>query len=333
MYRPDSPLLRRALKRDKFVFGDTGQMDGLVNYALHLPLLSFSADETCSLIAENEDRMIADEERHEPIFDEFVLHYKQPIVISDKPSWENNPLYEGVQAEVWTAFFNHDNPALMKALNGYPDPEKFNYVNDFYDGTNGKFDESSTKFVYSFLCYKDEKPVHVWAGWTCRTMCAHYMSILPTEGTEEQMGRLGITDMQNNGLTQHIQNTLAFERVVCNHAKYGEKHMVEVVPSKPRPHVKTPLNAKKPWKSATGPHILFLDRMPTTPAEGGVAQGGTKSPHRRRGHWRTLEHPRFRHHPQYGKKIYVKPSFVGPQQTEYQGNIYKLIQPLDEIGV
>lgn len=331
MYRPDSPLLRRALKRDKFVFGDRGQMDDLINLALTLPLLSFSATETFSMIRDNEGKLI-DGERHEPIFDEFVLHYKQPIVISDKPSWENQERYEGVIAEVWTAFFNAHNPAL-KALNEYPDPDDLLVLDKHDEWELEELDRDTAKFAYTFLCYKDEKPVHIWAGWTCRSMCSRYMSILPTEGTEEQMGRLGITDMQNNGLSQHIQNTCAFERVICHYAKYGDKHMVEVVPSNPRPRTKTPLNAKRPWKSATGPHILFLDRMPTTPAEGGVAQGGTKSPHRRRGHWRTLEHPRFRHHPQYGKQIYVKPSFIGPQQTEYQGNIYKLIQPLDEIGV
>ena len=39
-------------------------------------------------------------------------------------------------------------------------------------------------------------------------------------------------------------------------------------------------------------------------------------PHRRRGYWRTMSHPRFRNHPKYGEKIYVKPSFVG------QGRIF-----------
>ena len=324
MYRPDSPLLRRALKRDKFVFGDTGQMDELVNYALTLPLLSFSVPETVSMIIDNEGRLI-EGERHEPLFDEFVLHYKQPIIIEGNPH-----KYDDVIAEVWTAFFRHDNPVL-KSLNQYPDPDSL-LVLDRHD-SGVALDHDTARFVYTFLCYKDEKPVHLWAGWICRSTCSSYVSILPTEGTEEQMRKLGIDDTQSNGLSQHVQNTCAFERVICNHAKYGDKHMVEVVPSNPRPRTKTPLNANRPWKSATGPHILFLDRMPTTPAEGDVAQGGTKSPHRRRGHWRTLEHPRFRHHPQYGKQIYVKPSFVGPQQTEYQGNIYKLIQPLDEIGV
>lgn len=327
MYRPDSPLLRRALKRDRFVFGDTGQMDQIVNYALHLPLLSFSMDETVSIIKQCEGELI-EGERHEPIFDEFVLHYKQPIVIDGNPYGSTR--YENVIAEVWTAFFNHDNPAL-KGLNEYPDPDSLDVLGKHDFGW--ELDAATAKFIYTFLCYKDEKPVHLWSGWTCRSMCSTYMSVLPTEGTEEQMAGLGITDTQNNGLSQHVQNTCALERMICHHAKYGDKHMVEVVPSKPRPRTKTPLNANRPWKSATGPHILFLDRMPTTAPEGRVAQGGTKSPHRRRGHWRTLEHPRFRHHPQYGKQIYVKPSFIGPQQTEYQGNIYKLIQPLDEIGV
>lgn len=330
MYRPDSPLLRRALKCDRFVFGDAGQMSEIVDHALTFPLLSFSEDETVSIIEQNQSKLV-EEGRHEPIFDEFVLHYRQPILIDGIPFSERfSKRYENVITEVWTAFFNYDNPALKK-LNEYPVPESLEVLGVHDAGWT--LDPSTAKFVYSLICYKGEKPVHIWAGWFCRSTCSGFMSILPTEGTEIIAERFGIKDTSTSGMTQHVQNTCAFERMVCSHAKYGDKHMVEVMPSKPKPRVKTPLNAKRPWKSATGPHILFLDRMPTTPSQDGVVQSGTKSPHRRRGHWRTLEHPRFRHHPQYGKKIYVKPSFIGPQQTEYQGNIYKLIQPLNEIGV
>ena len=92
---------------------------------------------------------------------------------------------------------------------------------------------------------------------------------------------------------------------------------------------KSSLHKNRPWLTASGPHILFLDRMPTTQKEGTGTHASPK-PHRRRGHWKTLNHPRFRHHPQYQQKIYVKPSFVGPRQTTYEGNIYRLVQPLEE---
>lgn len=112
--------------------------------------------------------------------------------------------------------------------------------------------------------------------------------------------------------------------------KHSDKHPVEVTPVK-QPK-KTSLNKNKPWRRATGPRILFLDRMPTTQTESTGTHASPK-PHRRRGHWRTLNHPRYRHHPQYQQKIWVKPSFIGPEQAEYEGNLYRLIKPLDELLV
>lgn len=111
--------------------------------------------------------------------------------------------------------------------------------------------------------------------------------------------------------------------------KESDKHPVEVTPVKQNTK-KTALNKNAPWRRATGPRILFLDRMPTTQTESTGTHASPK-PHQRRGHWRELSHPRYRHHPQYQQKIWVKPSFIGPEQAEYEGNLYRLIKPLDEI--
>ena len=116
-----------------------------------------------------------------------------------------------------------------------------------------------------------------------------------------------------------------------NYLKYGDGHMVEVVPTTPKKKRNTQLTKKRPWLNATGPHVLLLDRMPTTQK---AHQGGTHAspkPHRRRGHWKTLQHPKYRHHPQYQKKIYIKPTFVGPKQVTYDGHIYRLVEPLEDI--
>ena len=111
--------------------------------------------------------------------------------------------------------------------------------------------------------------------------------------------------------------------------KHGPKHLVEVTPTK-KAKTSPALQKNRPWVGATGPRILLLDRMPTTQSDCTGTHASPK-PHRRRGHWKTLSHPRFRHHPQYGKKIYVKPSFVGPRQATYEGNIYRLVEPLDPL--
>ena len=164
----------------------------------------------------------------------------------------------------------------------------------------------------------------------------HY-SLSPTEECEDYYAYQNM-DWSNKksgekfmGLVTDIaMRVLVGVRGLNNYLKYEDKHLVEVLPAKPKPQRNNPLTKNRPWLNATGPHVLLLDRMPTTQRE---HQGGTHAspkPHRRRGHWKTLQHPKYRHHPQYQKKIYIKPSFVGPSETKYQGNIYRLVQPLED---
>ncbi len=117
---------------------------------------------------------------------------------------------------------------------------------------------------------------------------------------------------------------------LMTYMKYGDKHAVEKFPAKEKKKAIGPLAEKRPWINASGPHILLLDRLPSTqkPHQGGTH--ASPKPHRRRGHWKTLNHPRYRRHPQYQKKIFVKPSFVGPRQTMYEGNVYRLVDPIEE---
>lgn len=122
-----------------------------------------------------------------------------------------------------------------------------------------------------------------------------------------------------------------FMGLLTMHMKYGDKHPVEVAPVNP-PKANPVMQRDRPWSGPSGPRVLLLDRMPTTQTQGTGTHASPK-PHRRRGHWKTLSHPRFRHHPQYQQKIYVKPSFVGPRQVTYEGNIYRLVQPLEELNV
>ena len=147
----------------------------------------------------------------------------------------------------------------------------------------------------------------------------------PTNETQEFWGdKLSDINVLACGIFERLQ-------ILWLYAKYGDKHIVEVAPTnkKAKAPKKSSLNKNRPWLTASGPHILFLDRMPATQKERTGTHASPK-PHRRRGHWKTLSHPRYRHHPQYQQKIYVKPSFVGPRQTTYEGNIYRLVQPLEE---
>ena len=154
-----------------------------------------------------------------------------------------------------------------------------------------------------------------------------------TKSTEDFFDRIGVDEDEGEGLRNSAARHLTKAVDLHAYLKYGDRHAVEVLPSadKLAKAKRNPANRTRPWNTASGPHVLLLDRMPGTQREGPGTHASPR-PHRRRGHWKTLQHPRYRHHPQYQKKIYCKPSFVGPRQVNYEGNIYRLVQPLDELG-
>ena len=181
-------------------------------------------------------------------------------------------------------------------------------------------DSSCTAFGGYFFFTDDPTPVHCFVP-TVGCMCALLESYKD--------------DIE--GFDTHHRATKAFASEVMSlcmklmtYMKYGDKHAVEKFPAKAKKKAVGPLAEKRPWINASGPHILLLDRLPSTqkPHQGGTH--ASPKPHRRRGHWKTLNHPRYRRHPQYQKKIFVKPSFVGPRQVTYEGNVYRLVDPIEE---
>jgi hypothetical protein len=123
-------------------------------------------------------------------------------------------------------------------------------------------------------------------------------------------------------LKDSVGGLLTSVQMMHNWLKVCERHPVSVTPtSRLKP---SPLDKKRPWRRATGPSILLLDKMPSQATES-TSAGSSKRPHRRRGHWRTLSHPKYRHHPQYQQKIWVKPAFIGPLEEVHEGNMYRLI--------
>jgi hypothetical protein len=123
-------------------------------------------------------------------------------------------------------------------------------------------------------------------------------------------------------LKESIGGMLTSIQMMHNWLKECDKHPVSVTPAaRPKPSA---LDKKRPWRRSTGPSILFLDKMPSQKSEA-TGTGSSRRPHRRRGHWRTLSHPKYRHHPQYQQKIWVKPAFIGPIEEVHDGNMYRLI--------
>ena len=208
-----------------------------------------------------------------------------------------------------------------------------------YWGCVQKVDD--THGINLFIEYPETREIYTWFGWMIRQDIieddgTEVTRIVPemTEEHENAVRRMlgQLTDVEFDsyvkGISQQAGMYYMFINKLMHYLKYGDKHAVEMVPEKPKP-VSPVIARDRPWAAATGPRVLLLDKMPATQTPGTGTHASPK-PHRRRGHWKTLSHPRFRHHPKFGEKIYVKPSFVGPRQASYEGNIYRLVQPLEE---
>jgi len=325
MYRPDQGILKHTLKQGKYVLNGSTTDPKLINEALSFPLISLSIEEvdklrTHTLGVPEEDAVI-----YEPVFDEAVMHFTH-IAAFDGMALHNK---EVVKSQTWAAFYNVDNP-ILSTLPSYPSREVLHKWFSANPNTGKSINPESVRFLFLIVKYDKEPPVYLWHGWCGLEMTGEEICLLATDGSEEYwVDSTGKTI--DKGLKEHAAMATQLLLDVFLYSKYGERHAVEKTSAKPKTKVKTQLNSKRPWTTATGPHILFLDRLPTNKPNAETGTGTPKKPHRRRGHWRILQDPRYRHHPQYGKRIYVKPSFIGPEQTIYEGNIYKLIKPLDEI--
>lgn len=98
------------------------------------------------------------------------------------------------------------------------------------------------------------------------------------------------------------------------------------------------LNRNKPWKRRDLPRIVFMNQFPNADTSSNgevspkVSEGDsdrTVRGHPRKGHYRTLRAERFMRHPMYLKRMWFKATWVGPTETTYNGNRYKVLLPPD----
>ena len=320
MKRPDSDLIRRLIKHkalnDKSPLAyPTSSFDSeamtleriLESPYFHMAYkdmddFEFAADDY--LLDKPDDAM-----RTELIYDEFVLSARTEVQLELHDS-----SIQTVPANYW---------GVIKA---------------FYDGTN--FSDS----VLLFIEYPEApRQIVIWEGWAESSdgeidmvmvpeyekyMRTWYQSLVDSAYAVE-----GGFDRYMSGITTQALNWYWFIRRLMAYIKYGDKHVVEVTPTpdKLAKAKRNPVNRKRPWAKSSGPHVLLLDRMPTEKTESTGAHASPK-PHKRRGYWKTLRDPIYRHHPQYQKQIFVKPCFVGDKQVSYEGNIYRLVEPLEELA-
>ena len=305
MKRPDSDLIRRFIKHKVFE-SKAMTLEGVYElpffYMAYKDMEDFEFAADDYLLDKPDDAM-----RTELVYDEFVLSARTEVQLEMPDS-----SVQTVPANYW---------GVVKA---------------FHDGTN--FSDS----ILLLIEYPEApRQIVIWEGWAKsndekidmvmdpeyeKYMRTWYQSLVDSAYAVE-----GGFDKYMSGITNQARNWYWFIRRLMAYIKYGDKHVVEAspTPDKLAKAKRNPVNRKRPWAKSSGPHVLLLDRMPTEKTEFTGAHASPK-PHKRRGYWKTLRDPIYRHHPQYQKQIFVKPCFVGDKQVTYEGNIYRLVEPLED---
>ena len=86
-------------------------------------------------------------------------------------------------------------------------------------------------------------------------------------------------------------------------------------------------NNKNYSKYSAKYHYVYLDGPPANTLSKSEASGIKRRGHARRAHWHRLTHNRFKNHPQFGDRIRIKASWVGPKEWADEGKIYTLHEP------
>ena len=343
MKRPDADLIRKLVKSRRW---PTKGLMSLLRHALELPYFHLSYKLMNEFDFET-DAYVMELEKDGEHNSNSVLN-GHPVRVIEKRD-DNRALVRSYASSAEFVYEEFVLSARNKIQLKHPDSYEDTFVNYW-----GIIKEGETRdLVTMAIEYPDSGQVLTWNGWAedggtitedgrnvqriNMVMAPEYEEIMRQfhQGMLNQNRISGEGGFDNfmSGITAQVSSYYLFVCRLMGHIKYSDKHVVEVTPTpdKLAKAKRNPANRKRPWNKASGPHVLLLDRMPTGKAESAGTHASPK-PHRRRGHWKTLSHPRFRHHPQYQKKIYVKPSFVGERQVTYEGNIYRLVEPLESIA-
>ena len=140
---------------------------------------------------------------------------------------------------------------------------------------------------------------------------------------KDQMSKLDEKDQ--NHYVKSVYRNVEF---ALGYFKYVESNDLYMIERKERTTSRdTKSRQKKPWTCKDYPTIIYLNVLPserTSTESNGNGSHTPKKAHQRRGHWRKLDHPRFKKHPKFGKKIRIKPSWIGDKEAVVGNTIYRV---------
>ena len=160
--------------------------------------------------------------------------------------------------------------------------------------------------------------------------CTRLAGGVGDEATVEILQRGDWTDANHRGampmLLSYLSHYFNYQTMSDNYLFRVDP--VESVGSKSLRVKHKPLLTDLRMNISIAPKIIYLDKPPS---EVHAPQGGTHaSPagHRRRGHFYTLKHERYRNHPKYllHNGMWRRTSWIGPKNILWKGHTYQLMQ-------
>lgn len=183
----------------------------------------------------------------------------------------------------------------------------------------------------SIIYHQPDAPTHLWR-----------LKLLGESQTNLRYGILGLSQ-QSKLIKERTQLDLVMNTAVGAMAwvmhfmrfNYGLERISSVKKVEGKKRVAVGLKQRIYHNS--GPRIIYLDAPPKPVYEKAVERdpdykpeptGITQSPHERRGHFKTLRHPRFKNHPMYmvPNGMEIGAYKVGDTAAIDKGNVYTLLE-------
>lgn len=144
-----------------------------------------------------------------------------------------------------------------------------------------------------------------------------------------------VTGTETKKILEEYRNHLIMSAILASHMNMTQEYMVELRPEVVLPR-RNGAKDKKPWTYEYLPRIILIDPNKPSPhfppveavntigtVAATVGTHATPRPHQRRGHYRKYKSDRFRY--MKGKTVFVKPSWIGPEQWIKEGQVYKVL--------
>lgn len=130
-------------------------------------------------------------------------------------------------------------------------------------------------------------------------------------------------------LVEYVQDSAIWAANDMRRLGQCDEHQIQVRSNYTQTNRQRKTAQSKPWIREDLPRIIMLDLAKANALGHRANLGGTHSapiPHRRRGHWHTLSHKKWKRNRDGSvRRIWVRPAWVGDKEWVHKGSTYRVL--------